>query len=986
MPNLFTNESNKSKKRGNIKNPSPALNQGKKFNKYQKKINNGLEKNAIKVSGKEGYENLSQSNTNNLTSETQNIIASNNNIQNNDVQNIDNLKQEYQNALQEYQNLVNEINGNLTGYIDRTNQNNPYLNKVVSFTTGNVCYVTNQGVVKWIPSTEIWQSLDIPQTVQLQLDIPWLSSYNTPGSVIPTTPPLISGTPVVSGQSLGNEGSNVFVSEFLPQDLNISYLGCYAASSKNDNMTFIGGSPPSLSGAQIQNGNFSQPVLKNNTYKYINSATYVPGWFFAAPLLNNSSSWGYPIPYPGGDQCASIQSQSYIYTTISLSTGVSYTITFSACSRDCCINNNNVGNPINLQLYTSSNTYISTISNFTPSPINTWQNFSYTFTVPTTQSYNLYFKGTVSTDQSTAIANVSLNSDVTDTGSYSYDDCKQAAISSGYNYFGLQNADTSTGLGYCAVSNSEPSVTQYGESQVPSKSVALWSSNTGGQSGNTAILSNTGSLQVINSSGQAVYSTPSTNANPSNYLGCYGDSSSRAMSTEYNNGEHSYDLSGCQQIAENGGYQYFGLQDSTSGTNAQCFLSNDISQTMKYGKATNCTQISDGSWSGGGWSNAVYNTTLPQSNYVLQIENGEITIYRGTSPTDIQGNIWSSNTKGQEQMENPLMAASKGKYGQNWMTSGSTLAPGDFISSANGNTALVMQPDGNLVLYTYQMETNCRTMSDGNTGGGVGANAVYSIGKTAIPQNMGQLGYIDADSNLYTYPSTNKQYTNTYPTIISGYDTPYNDISGAAFGNATVESCKAACNNNPQCAGFVTNAAGDYCWPKTSGMYPFGGSSSANPDRNIYIRGLAPSSPPHGVSQNTSNTDTITYQNYINKGSIGNQYGLANISSVQKQYLQQLQDKMNLLAKSITDLTTNYQMGTMAVENQSNKNEVGISNYLTHLNNTNTSINVSNQNSNSLENILNDSDIVVLQKNYSYLFWSILAAGTVLITMNIVKK
>ena len=42
--------------------------------------------------------------------------------------------------------------------------------------------------------------------------------------------------------------------------------------------------------------------------------------------------------------------------------------------------------------------------------------------------------------------------------------------------------------------------------------------------------------------------------------------------------------------------------------------------------------------------------------------------------------------------------------------------------------------------------------------------------------------------------------------------------------------------------------------------------------------------------------------------------------------------------------------------------------------------------SSSIENILSDSDIVVLQKNYDYLFWSILATGTVVVAMNIVKK
>jgi hypothetical protein len=50
-----------------------------------------------------------------------------------------------------------------------------------------------------------------------------------------------------------------------------------------------------------------------------------------------------------------------------------------------------------------------------------------------------------------------------------------------------------------------------------------------------------------------------------------------------------------------------------------------------------------------------------------------------------------------------------------------------------------MQTDGNLVLYTYQMETNCQKMSNNNMGGGVGANAVYSFQQTSIPKNMGYL-------------------------------------------------------------------------------------------------------------------------------------------------------------------------------------------------------------------------------------------------------
>ena len=59
--------------------------------------------------------------------------------------------------------------------------------------------------------------------------------------------------------------------------------------------------------------------------------------------------------------------------------------------------------------------------------------------------------------------------------------------------------------------------------------------------------------------------------------------------------------------------------------------------------------------------------------------------------------------------------------------------------------------------------------------------------------------------------------------------------------------------------------------------------------------------------------------------------------------------------------------------------------YLNELNYTDNKIKGFNTNTN-IENILSDSDIVVLQKNYDYLFWSILATGTVVVAMNIVKK
>lgn len=961
---------------------SPSLKQGKKFKKYQNKIENSLEKDAEILSGKEGFSNVKEKS---LTKETNEVITNNPLKDSSQQQIIENLNQEYQNTLQQYEDLVNKISGNLTDYVDRVNPNNIYLNKVVRFTTGHVCYVTGQGVVKWIPSMEIWKSLNIPQSVQLSLDIPWLKSYNTPGTEIATTPPLVSGTNVKMGQSFGNEGSNVFVNKFLPQNNKPTYMGCYAANGANNNMTFIGGSPPPPLDVSIQNGSFSQPVLSNNSYKYINDNRTISGWGITAVLLNNSKAWGYPIPYPNGNQCISLQKTHNIRQNIKLQANVNYTLTFYACGRDCCKSPNS-GNPINIDLSDVDRKVFTNIYKFTP-PVNKWTYYSVKFTVPTSQKYTLFFSGkTTDVDRSSAIQNIQLNSGGTSGGgSYSYDACQQAAINSGYRYFALQNVNTSNNLGYCAVSNSQPSVTQYGISNVPNKAVALWSSNTANQTGNSAILQTSGSLQVINSGGQSVYS--STGGTPSNYLGCYNDCyQGRGLPTYLGNGKN---YSSCQSAAKSGNWSYFGLQFTQPNGKSECWVGNDISNGMKMGKANNC-KIVNGVNVGGGCSNAIYNNKQASSNYFLILQDdGNMCVYRGTGPNDNQGFIWATQTNGKQQSANPQMAATNGKYGKNWMPSGSTLAAGDFISSNNGNLVLIMQSDGNLVLYTYQMETNCQKMKDGNMGGGLGANAAYDIGKTAVTKNMGLLSYIDSDSNLYTYPSDNYSYSSSYDKI-ENVDTYGNDIPGAAFANSTLESCKEACNKNNECAGFIIDKAGNYnktCFPKTKSMFPFGGPITKNDSLDLYIRGKQPLNPPLGVSRNTNVIDSVTYEKYINKGKISSQYGLANATSAQKQELEQLQSRMNLLANQITDLTNKFQGGSTLAENQSERNTIGIQDYIKDIKNTNVKINdIAEKNNGNIHNILTDSDIVVLQKNYDYLLWSILAAGTVLVSMNIVKK
>ena len=942
--------------------PSYALTQGNKFKKYQDKIINNVEKNVKNIS--ENFQGLTEQ-TKNVLQETD--ISS-------QKQNIENLRTQYDSTLQEYNTIVEQIQNKAKGYLERVNPSNPYLNKTVSFTTGHKAYVTNKGIVKFIPTMEILSSSKLP-TNYIQLNIPWDNSYNTPGTIIATTPPLISGTSVQLNQTLGNEGSNVFVNKYLSDNAVATYQGCYADNTSSPLMTFIGNTPSPPT--NFINGDFSQPQIANDTYQYITSASAIPGWNFNAVLLHNSSAWGYPMPYPSGNQCVSIQNTQYIAQTVYLQSGITYTLSFFACGRNCCSGIN----PITIHLYKPSGEFIKEVYPKYNPVVNVWGSVSINFIVETSQNTAIHFVGNMEHggDYSSALANIQLTTTgaSSSSGSYTYDQCKQAAISEGYQYFALQNVNTSNSQGYCAVSNSQPTATSLGESMAVTGSTALWDSNTTGISVNTAILTTNGSLSVINSGGRSVFSTDNSTTQPGNYLGCYGDAPDRAMQNTSNEQYLSFDE--CKNLGS--GYKYFATQAVSSSGLGWCAASNDISTATKYGKASNCTKNGD-NWMGGPWSNAIYSTEEDGNYFLILQDDGNMVIYRGSGPNDNQGTIWASDTNGKQQLPNPNMTAAKGKYGKNWIASGSTLAAGDFVGSNDGSIALVMQSDGNLVLYTYSLGTNCQQMSDGNMGAGPGGNALYGFSVQSIPENMGKLAYIDENSELHSYPENNIQLVNDY-TQFQGIDSTGYNIPGADYGNTTIDQCKSTCNSNSECAGFAFSE--NACYPKYNTMFP-NGASQVNSNVDIYIKNREPITSPTGVSKTTLNTDTVLYQNYISGGEMSSQYGLASATSVQKQQLSNLQSRMNMITNQINNLSIQFKNDGSKVDRQSTDNLKGSTKYLNELDMTKKQINSFSTNIFGISGILNDSDIVVLQKNYDYLFWSILAAGTVLISINIIKK
>ena len=98
-----------------------------------------------------------------------------------------------------------------------------------------------------------------------------------------------------------------------------------------------------------------------------------------------------------------------------------------------------------------------------------------------------------------------------------------------------------------------------------------------------------------------------------------------------------------------------------------------------------------------------------------------------------------------------------------------------------------------------------------------------------------------------------------------------------------------------------------------------------------------------------------------------------------------MESQVSLLANQISELTNKFKNNNTNVDKQVKVNNEGSQNYVNELSQTKNIIDIMNTEL-KINNILNDSDIVVLQKNYSYLFWSILAVGVVLLSMNIVKN
>lgn len=99
------------------------------------------------------------------------------------------------------------------------------------------------------------------------------------------------------------------------------------------------------------------------------------------------------------------------------------------------------------------------------------------------------------------------------------------------------------------------------------------------------------------------------------YLGCWTDSSNRAMEAFWDAGAgNEVAVEQCARYCGELAYKYFAAQAKT-----QCFCSNDLGTTKAQGESTNCgacthnsADAEAGRECGGGWANSVYELRTDQ--------------------------------------------------------------------------------------------------------------------------------------------------------------------------------------------------------------------------------------------------------------------------------------------------------------------------------------------------------------------------------------
>lgn len=489
----------------------------------------------------------------------------------------------------------------------------------------------------------------------------------------------------------------------------------------------------------------------------------------------------------------------------------------------------------------------------------------------------------------------------------------------------------------------------------------------------------------------------------------------------------------CQSYAQSVNAPYFGFQVPSNSTNGQgyCSINNStsgsffsnltaatsLSPQILYSSGTTTSPnigVSAGVTSTGQFvvytssnnstfvavsTNTPLSSTQVNNVYLILTDSGYMKLYSGGTPgsTSNPGTLlWSSNAPTVQVAPNKEFAAANGLTGLAYITPSTNLSPGDFIGSPSGSVYLKMESNGNLNLYTSSFSPVCSKSSSGNNmQGTIASTALYKVNTATdnLFTYLGKLFFVSSDSNLQNFSADNLTMSNNYLQV-PNYNNPgtsYN-LSTDTSSYKTAALCQAACSTNSSCYGYSFTPSTASCQLKGSAITgDIGGP--AVPGTSLYIRQQMKT---NSTSNATPNQVASTQMQNYNPGQTYQGNDPNNIKSIlqdKRNQLSEIQEEINELMQELVQCEKNSNTYSPAPSsgNQQYKYHNGSLNYIfNEMDRYQNQINTNEQQQNgvngpSLDNMVSDTNIRVMEESNKYMLWGVVAAASVLLSIGVSK-
>jgi hypothetical protein len=629
---------------------------------------------------------------------------------------------------------------------------------------------------------------------------------------------------------------------------------------------------------------------------------------------------------------------------------------------------------------------------------------------------------------------------------YTFQTCQTAAYDSGSGFFSFNLTNPTDNTGVCFLTNDASAVVQQGPA-LNYNYTLLWQTNLQPTVGNYMGINNSGNVVMYNSSNSEIWSSDASGSNSlsaTNYVGCYqsnlvnitGNSNTVSvppierffrgfrfttggthnvtvkqatnptplMTNVTNSSNNTWET--CYNYAYENNIPYFGVNgfDPITG-NTTCLIGSDLSTITSAGSSSSC-RLLDNLYYGVNNSNAVYSANNAPTNAFLTLnDNGLVMAFIGLNVDDVQSVTWQLDMSGQVQMINYDVLNTFTYIGS--MQTGQTLQEGQIFCSPSGLIWFTVQ-NGNLMLYTSSNTPQCYLMNSAGKeyyAGDISMNALYQMNTTGVPSVLGNIGYVDGNSILYPYPNNMVGQGDTFK-YFGNYDTsgtiiPYVDPTNGFTSNyytgldlsGSMQMCiDLSCN-----AFVMTTLTGPTNTQTTATKFmstafatPFTSSNSSyiprypDPNSQLYIRNPTVINSQF-CNKDINDTTTLSYNNYPTNNTPMNMDMRCVQLTTTNNELNNLSNQINTLSNQIKSQISRLQNKTLTVNQQQQLNEIVLNTQFKNIDKVQNSVTQYQESSVNARNIKNDSQLVVLKENQSFILWSVLAISVALITIHVIR-